>query len=347
MHVKELSQEDRKKYEKWLNQNPFADIHQTWEWGVFQASDSERGKFFIVAALDDDNEIVASALVIRQKLPFNKSWFFIPRGPVMDYRNPPQEKRQKILTALFKKIEDVARAQNGVFLRFEPPLSSDYPDQFIGLRAHPAHAHYQPESTLVVDLKHPSEELLKLMKPKGRYNIKVAQKHEVKIRISDGNQKDTDTFYKLFSETTERDKFAGHSQKYYAEMLKVLGGERAKLYLAEYGGKPAAAAIITYFKDTATYYFGASSAEHRNVMAPYLLHWQALTDAKNAGFHYYDFFGIAPEGSQNHPWAKVTEFKLKFGGDRINYAPAREIIYRPFWYWLIRLAKKILQIIRR
>lgn len=141
----------------------------------------------------------------------------------------------------------------------------------------------------------------------------------------------------------------------------------AKLYLAEHGGKVLAGMIATYFRDTATYYFGASSNENRHTMAPYLLHWQAIQDARAAGYHYYDFFGIAPENQRDpisktggiskvpgisnanhpHPWQKVTEFKLKFGGERVNYYPAQEIVYQPFWYTLIRFAKWARGIIKR
>jgi lipid II:glycine glycyltransferase (peptidoglycan interpeptide bridge formation enzyme) len=340
MHAIILTEKDGQKYEKWLQESQYASIHQIWEWGVFQSMSAVRDKFMVIAVVDSSENILASALLVKQKLPFKKCWLNCPRGPVIDYQKGSET--EKILATLFKKIEIVAKEENAVFLRVEPPISSDWPNPFKGLPMRSAHAHYQPESTLIVDLKHPPEELLKQMKSKGRYNIKVAQKHGVKIAVSDGGQKDIDAFYKLFSETTERDKFSGHPKKYYSDMLRILGEKKAKLYIAEYEGKSVAAAIITYFKDTATYYFGSSSGEHRNVMAPYLLHWQAILDAQNSDYHYYDFFGISPEGSQNHPWAKVTEFKLKFGGDRINYFPAQEIVYRPLWYWLVRAAKKII-----
>jgi hypothetical protein len=47
-----------------------------------------------------------------------------------------------------------------------------------------------------------------------------------------------------------------------------------------------------------------------------------------------------------HPWDKVTAFKLKFGGERVNYIAAQEIIYKPFWYRLIRLIKAGRMILR-
>ena len=34
-----------------------------------------------------DGEIVATALVLVRKMPFHTTLFYIPRGPVMDYKN--------------------------------------------------------------------------------------------------------------------------------------------------------------------------------------------------------------------------------------------------------------------
>jgi lipid II:glycine glycyltransferase (peptidoglycan interpeptide bridge formation enzyme) len=82
-------------------------------------------------------------------------------------------------------------------------------------------------------------------------------------------------------------------------------------------------------------------------MAPYLLHYKAMINAKEMGYKWYDFFGIAPENQPNHPWAKVTDFKKKFGGKIVNYFPAQEIIYKKNWYLIIRLAKWAKKLLHR
>jgi lipid II:glycine glycyltransferase (peptidoglycan interpeptide bridge formation enzyme) len=306
---------------------------------------------------------LASALVIRQKLPLKKCWLYCPRGPLADYQNP------EALLLLLKKIRDIAAAENAVFFRFDPPLDAAEKIDWDLLGAHPAHAHYQPENTLILDLSQSEQAILNQMKPKGRYNIKIAQKHGVKVRVSDGNEADVDAYFHLLQQTTARDEFSGHPKKYYSDMLAILkpghshilppGTEsgasmpvqiprqeepyapHAQLYLAEYQGQVVAGIIVTFYKDTAIYYFGASSNEHRNVMAPYLLQWQAILGAKARGCKYYDFLGIAPEGAADHPWSGVTGFKLKFGGKRLDYQPAREIVYNPFWYLLVKVLKKV------
>jgi len=374
--VVEITKKDEAKYLQFVANHPLGSIHQTLEWAEFQVKLNGRDKYWCLAVEDTKGQIIASALVIRQTLPFKKCWLYCPRGPLADFEHP------QALNQLLAKIRELASQNDAVFLRFDPPILEDQNIDWNSLHAYTAHAHYQPQNTLILDLYLSQEDLLKQMKPKGRYNIKVAQKHGVKIRLSSGDQKDIDAFYELLQQTTGRDKFSGHNKKFYQDMLAILSSPegkndthaqarmsanvhtnaanythasakpQAKLYLAEYQNKIIAGIIVTVFKDTAIYYFGASGNEHRNIMAPYLLQWQAILDAKVAGLKYYDFLGIAPQivypqnASQtdhdpNHPWAGVTDFKLKFGGSRINYQPAQEIIYQPFWYWLITFIKKI------
>jgi len=331
--------------EKFVHSNPFGSIHQLPVWGEIQTSIPGRSKYWVLHA-GDGSKITASALIIRQDLPFGLCWLYCPRGPL--YTD------EKSLKEIFHKIKELAKVEKAVFFRFDPAFQTIPVEFQLMLEkngARPAHAFYQPESTLIIDLSQSEQEILKQMKPKGRYNIKVAEKHGVHVV----SNLDTRIFSDLFAQTTARDGFQGHEPAYYEKILKTLGGAAAKLYIAESEKIPLAAAIVTYFNDTATYYYGASSNEHRNKMAPYLLHWRVMQEAKAAGFIKYDLFGIAPQPTSDvaqqafsannasdnkHPWASVTEFKLKFGGRVVNYTLPYEIIYRPAWYKAIKLAKK-------
>lgn len=358
---------DAQKFDQFVQNHPLGSIHQLSRWGQFQSKTHGRERFFMLTTTHDEHgKISASALVIRQSLPFKKCWLYCPRGPLADYENPQN------LQQLFQKIAALARQENAVFLRFDPPLPPSTPLQknlAALLHARPAHAEYQPAHTLMLDLTLSPAELLAGMKPKGRYNIRVAQKHGLKIRVSTAEnfKKDLKIFYDLLRQTTSRDQFSSHPLSFYENMLNDLGPEKAKLYLATPATAssatpafsaatnpaettaiaarttatlaPIAAIIVTHFKDTATYYFGASANESRQLMAPYLLQWQAILDAKVRGLKHYDFLGISPQNEPHHPWAGVSDFKLKFGGKRVEYLPAREIVYQPFWYALTKIAK--------
>lgn len=315
--------------------HPYGNIHQSSKWAEFQSGVVGRGKALAYGVKDGD-KLRAAGLFVRQELPYGLCWYFCPRGPLLSYGKPSEAAKE--WGVIWNGLKGVLAKEKCVFLRVEWPVCEGKSMDF----GQKAHAHHFPEHTLEIDLSASEEEILKQMKQKGRYNIKVATKHGVKIRKS----KDAEDFWKIFKKTTKRDGFSGHSKKYYEDLLRILG-DKAELFLAEYKEKVLAAAIVTYFGDTATYYFGASSDEDRNVMAPYLLHWEIVKDAKAKGCRWYDLFGVAPLAvskggasyDEKHPWAGVTGFKEKFGGVRVSYWPAQEKPLKCVWYWLVRLRK--------
>jgi len=347
MKVVRLSQDKVDELNRFCSEQKSCNIHQTWKWGKFQSANSGREKFWVVAVIDD-GEILATALIIRMELPMNKYWLMCPRGPVCEYDN------KHVFTKIVEECTAIGKEENCVYIRFEMPLELPV-DAYVknilkttGFKK--AHAHHQPENSLILDLTKSEDEILAQMKQKGRYNIKVARKKGVSIRV--GNEDlDVEKFYNLVETTTTRNKFHGHGVDFYKNMLINLNGDgkstaKATLYLAEYENNVISGIIATFYKDTGIYYFGASGNQYRNLMAPYLLQWQAIKDAKELGCTKYDFFGIAPSDAPKHPWRHITEFKKKFGGKEVSYFPAQEKVLQPFWYWAIRIMKAFRKILK-
>lgn len=266
----------------------------------------------------------AIALTIKHDLPKGLCWLEIPRGPLFE--------NKKSLSKLLDEIRDLGRKEKAIFVRISPFQGLGTKDY--GLRK--TRWDYQPETSLVIDLEQTEEEILSQMKPKGRYNIKVALKHGVTVKPS----KDIDVFYQLLETTGFRDHFGIHPKSYYEKMLTSMA-ENVELFLAEYQGEVIAGGLFVYLDEWGIYYYGASVSSYRNVMAPYLVQWEAIKEAKKRGCKHYDFLGIAPEGAKGHPWSGVSEFKKKFGGRTVHYPQAREMVLKPFWYWLYRLYKLI------
>lgn len=221
-----------------------------------------------------------------------------------------------------------AKKQGVLFVRFELFLPVELPKKAVLIKPR------QPESTLVLDLNLSEIDLLGAMHQKTRYNIRLAEKKDLKV-VWQGNPA---VFNALMQETSKRDHFNAHSDEYYTKMLDCDLVEQGTVYL---GDQPIASAIFIGYDGTYTYLHGASSNEHRELMAPYLLQWSAIRRAKQQGFKIYDFWGIAPEGVDNHRLAGVTRFKLGFGGTRKNFGQAFEIPLKPFKYRVFNFLKKI------
>ena len=107
--------------------------------------------------------------------------------------------------------------------------------------------------------------------------------------------------------------------------------------MAEYERQIIAANLVNFYGDTATYLHGSSSSKNRQVMAPHLLQWEQIKEAKNRGMKYYDFWGFDED-----KWPGVSRFKKGFGGEIVEYAGAYDLIWNKLWYQLYNLAKKIL-----
>ncbi len=322
-----LSPQNYAEFDHFLMKNALSSIFQSKDFADFKISAKSREQnYFIVVEKDTNGKITGATLVFKMQLFRKYFFFYCPRGPLNLNAN-----------ALAHFLKSLAKEQNAVFLRIDPLTLQNEGTLFPGFKK--SHSP-QPENTLILDLTMPLEEILKQMHPKGRYNIKVAQKNDVEVFKSE-NPEHIDKFYALIEETTKRDGFFGHPKRYYETMLKELSPKNmASLYLARYKGEIIAGLLATFYKDTAIYYYGASSSTHRNVMAPYLLQWTVIQEAKERGMKYYDFLGIAPQNAKNHPWAGVTDFKLKFGGHITSYFPAQDFPFKKAIYFLFRIYKK-------
>lgn len=203
----------------------------------------------------------------------------------------------------------------------------------------------QPQHTLLIDLSKTEEEILAGFHPKTRYNVHLAERHGVVVR----EEKNVEIFWKLHEETASRDKFRGHSKTYYEKMLAMPIAHQLTAYL---GDVPIASHLLIVFGGKCTYLHGASSNEHRNLMAPYLLQWEGMKLGKYLGCRSYDMWGVAPPAQSGssfhgytwdptHPWSGITRFKAGFGGMPVSYPPAVDVILSPFRYRLYRFVRRM------
>jgi len=259
--------------------------------------------------------------IIKSNLPFGKSYLYSPRA------NLPKDFR-----GFIEKIKEIAKQENAIFFKLEPENNIDL-EKFGFKKSH----NIQPTQTLIFDITKSEQELLNQMHYKTRYNIGLAERRGVKIK-RDKNY--FEEFWRLIQETTKRDGFRPHPKEYYQKILEI---PRVELFVAEYNGKIIAANIVVFYtaprpgSGQTIYLHGASDYEHRNLMAPHLLQWEQIKEAKKRGCEEYDFWGI-----DEKKWPGVTRFKKGFGGREISYLGAYDLVFQPIWYSIYKIARKIL-----
>lgn len=332
-------------------------FRQSWEWGEFQRALGRK-----VMRWKAENNALA-AQIIRQSFapPWLKlrgaQYFYIPRGPLI-----LQNEREKLSCALEELISFLNR-QGAIFLRLEPGFPPDYEMVSILVKHHflAVRSRVQPQETLIIDLTKSGEEMLAVMHNKTRYNIRLAERHGV--MVGEHGQEAFPSLWPMFEETARRDRFSFHSKSYYQKMLEILRPPQQLNQLSQQNqpdqlnqlslpfafcrlwvagrddAGPLAAAIVGYSGPTAIYLHGASTPRLRNLMAPHLLHWRIMQDAKNRGYSTYDFGGISEKS-----WPGVTRFKRGFGGKPFRFAGVFDLPFSFLWYQAYRCVRAISEV---
>lgn len=334
MEFREIGVNEKSTWNGFILQNSPESFLQSFEWGEFQKA-TGRGIFHFAACEGDD--ILALALIIEHKLPLGLRYWYMPRGPVVVWGMEEKNKKEA-LDFFLGHVKAEAKKHKIIFVRMDPACEKNKSEFFTGDNIKSLSGSVQPKDTLVLDISKSEEELMAQMKQKTRYNIRLAEKKGVQVAALGFNKKDFQEFWRLIGETSQRDGIVSHDKKYYADMLKALGDEKgdlkARLYFAKFGNEIIAANIVLFFGLHAIYLHGASSNSFRNLMAPYLLQWRQVLDAKKNGCRIYDFWGITIE-NKNLKWEGITRFKKGFGGKEISYAgvfdmPINNVLYKVY-----------------
>lgn len=313
------------KEEKFLEKNSLdGGLFQSKYWADFQLKLNKN--FYLIE--NQENQV----LIIENNLPIVGKYFYIPRGPIISGN-------KKNNRELFDKIKSLAVEKGAGWIRIEPQrqeVLKELRGKFIK-----SYKNHQPAETLMLDLKQDEKEILAQMKQKTRYNIRLAQKKGVKIKISK-DPKDLEIFWKLVQETADRDGVVFHSKEYYQKMFEAIPGANLELLIALGEDKPVGAIMVSYFSGVATYLHGASSDEDRNLMANYLVQWEAIKRAKEKGMKKYDFFGIAVKKNRKK-WAGITRFKRGFcpNIEPIIFPGCYDFVISPVKYWFYRIVQLV------
>ncbi len=322
MFFQELS-EATQEYRTWVENHPQGTLWQSSEWKEYQEALGRQTKIFLMRD-SKESPILVSALIIIDQGSYGLSTWDAPRGPL--FSDGLDDARKN---SFLKHLKAECKKSKALSL-FLSPLQEIAFGKKSG-------RHIQPEATRIINLSHPEAEILAQMKQKGRYNIKVAEKSDIKMEQSGYAA----LFHQLLVKTAERDGFTILPRKHYEIFLQKLPG--SFLLLAYRNGEAVAGLMGATWGKTGIYYYGASSYEHRSLMAPYLLQWEAMTFCKRLGCTSYDLLGVAPaDATENHPWKKISEFKEKFGGEVVTYPAERMVVMRPMTALGLWMKRKIL-----
>ena len=350
---------------------------QTYEWGQVKAKYgwsplyavwTSDGKFSVLKDTDnwslDADHCIAAALILKRQILRNGfaarlSILYAPKGPLLDWTN--ESLRSRILNdlqalakkegAIFLKIDPDVVLGTGIPAREKDVIDNGGPAVMSELRRRGwqySSDQIQFKNTVLIDLAPSEEELLARMKQKTRYNIRLAQKKGVLVRV--GRQEDVALLYKMYAETSVRDGFVIRDEGYYKTVWNLFMKSvdpNCEPLIAEVDNQPVAGILVFYFAGRAYYVYGMSRDIHREKMPAYLLQWEAMKRAKARGCAVYDLWGAPDIFDESDSMWGVYRFKEGLGGKVVRTLGAWDYAPNRLWYSMYsEIIPRVLDVMR-
>lgn len=311
-------------WNQFLEKHPNTHLLQMGEWGELKNNFGWSPVRLVL-----NNEVGAQILFRR-----------LPLGLTIGYMPKPVDGGQWAVNdgEFWKEVDSICKKNHAIFLKVEPDVwAEEFHLRFSTFK--PSPHNIQPPRTIIVSIKEDEEQILARMKPKCRYNIRLAEKKGVTVREWD----DIHAFHEMMAITGERDNFGVHTKEYYQRAYELFHPKgTCELLVAEFEGKPLASLMVFANGKRAWYVFGASNDQERNRMPTYLLQWEAMRWAKARSCEEYDLWGVPDENEETLEaqfesrreglWG-VYRFKRGFGGEVKRAAQAVDRVYSPLLYW--------------
>jgi lipid II:glycine glycyltransferase (peptidoglycan interpeptide bridge formation enzyme) len=291
---------------------------QSWEWGEFR---KEMGIDVSRIIEEKSSKEINCWQLTFHKIPhtsFTVGYF--PKGPLPS-------------PAMITALQNLGKEKHALYIQLEPDVRT--PNTHIPGALQPSHRPLFTKFTFEMDLTKSEDDLLKEFHSKTRYNIRVAQKHNVTIQ-EDNSDNAFNSYLTLSQETTSRQGFYAHSAYYHRTMWNILHKAGiAHLFTATYNKEVVATWILFVWNKRLYYPYGASSRDHREIMAPTLLLWEIVRWAKQKGIQTFDLWGaMGPNPDTNDPWYGFHRFKQGFNPTLVEFIGSFDLIIQPTLYKL-------------
>ena len=223
---------DRKDYSEFVMNHEMSHFLKSYEWG--QAS-FYRGQKPHYLGVKENGKLVATALLLEKKLPLGYSYFYIPRGYTVDYKN------HELLKFLTVEIAKYTKKKKGLFFKIDPDIFLHKIDKDakvieggennyelveylkeIGFKHQKLNLYFegaQPRFTFRVDLNKRMDEVRAGYSKSVKRFIKQADKYGIEVSV--GEKEDIKEFVRLMKMTEKRQGFFSHNYDFYEKLYDL------------------------------------------------------------------------------------------------------------------------------
>ncbi len=229
--MKFITNIEKEKYDNFVMNSDKPHFLQSYNWGEFASKEKNLIPHYV--GLEDNNKLVATALILEKKLPLGLSYFYIPRGYTIDYKNID------LLKEFTNEIKKYAKKYKAIFIKIDPDtiyhmedndgnILKENDDTIINNLKKIGFKHLgftknfetmQPRYTFRINMDKPWEEIENNFSKTTKQRIKKANDLDVEVRL--GTIDDINTFYNLMILTENRKDFITHNEQYYKTLFEI------------------------------------------------------------------------------------------------------------------------------
>jgi len=333
--IEYVTKENIAEYESFVEQHPQGSYMQSSRWARQKPDWQWRG----IIRRNRRGVITGTlGLLIRESVAVRGSMIYGCHGPVCD----PSDR--DTIYELLDAAKKFGRRGRAYLIRFDPSMQEIARAHFEakGFRSrNPGRRKKTVPSRRVWQIPVDAgsvENLMDTFTEEHRRRVRIAVQRGVEVRS--GGRELVATFSQLMEIEGLREQSLGKPVEYYAGLLENYG-DRARIYVAEYEGRTAAAALVIRFGTKATCIHEADDGDY-HLRARYLLRAMILHQSALDGCTECEFTEV-PRDPDTEEYAFVSGF----GGWLTNYVGELDRIDRPVANMVAGLFRKINQKIKR
>ena len=232
--MKFIENVEKNKFNKFVeNHKTKSHFLQSYDWGEFSKDNKNVTPYYV--GLEDNNKLVATALLLQKKMPLGYSYFYCPRGFVCDYSN------REVIKEFTDNLKKFIKSKKALFLKIDPdvklqqldidgnviegPNNFDLVDYlkslgYKHLGFNKAFEHSQPRYTFRLDLTQGIDSIKNNFHSTTKKVINKGNLYELEVYKND--EKYIDDFYRTMKDTAERENIVVYSKEYYLNFYKDL-----------------------------------------------------------------------------------------------------------------------------
>ena len=241
---------EKEKFDDYVKNHPTkSHFLQSSSWGEFCKVKKNLTPYYL-GLVNEEDELVGATLLLQKHLPMNYSYFYAPRGFVIDYN------KKELLKTMTNKIIEFAKSKKAIFVKIDPDLiyksynylneenelNNNIDEIFKSLKELGwKHLGFtknfetmQPRYTFRIDLNQDLETIEEHFSKTTKQRIAKSLKLETEVEI--GTQKDIKEFYNLMMLTESRKDFVSYNEDYYETLYEIFNGSKnskATLFLGK------------------------------------------------------------------------------------------------------------------